>query len=124
MLRLPNTPARALNKVQISRLPEGISDTNDTQKLTQVAVIIGFSPIDVLQYVAQNSPELQYKRTPALLWPPRSIKRFTVNYDLNGGDDGARTRDLCRDRSAFDRNSLKRWAPIANKALKRTGKHG
>ena len=34
----------------------------------------------------------------------------------NGGDDGARTRDRCRDRSAFDRNPLKLWALMANKS--------
>ena len=28
-------------------------------------------------------------------------------FALYGGDDGARTRDLCRDRSAFEHNSLK-----------------
>ena len=33
-----------------------------------------------------------------------------------GGDDGARTRDLCRDRSAFDRNPLNPWALMANKS--------
>ena len=31
-------------------------------------------------------------------------------------DHGARTRDLCRDRSAFDRNPLKTWALMANKS--------
>jgi hypothetical protein len=34
----------------------------------------------------------------------------------SGGDDGARTRDLCRDRSAFDRNPLSPWALMANKS--------
>jgi len=34
----------------------------------------------------------------------------------SGGDDGARTRGLCRDRSAFDRSPLNPWALMANKS--------
>ena len=33
-----------------------------------------------------------------------------------GGDEGARTRDLCHDRSAFDRNPLILWVLMANKS--------
>jgi len=37
------------------------------------------------------------------LWEPIDSKLFRVN----GGDDGARTRDLCRDRPSENRNLLK-----------------
>ena len=30
-----------------------------------------------------------------------SFCRFLVNIEKNGGDDGTRTRDLCRDRAAL-----------------------
>jgi hypothetical protein len=40
------------------------------------------------------------------------------SFQVYGGDDGARTRDLCCDRSAFDRNPLKLWALMANKSTK------
>jgi len=52
------------------------------------------------------------------LWVPYVPKFF----GMNGGDDGARTRDLCRDRSAFDRNPLKLWALMANKSTQKQWK--
>jgi hypothetical protein len=55
--------------------------------------------------------------------PNRTRIRFSLEipyeakcFALYGGDDGARTRALCRDRSAFDRNPLRPWAPMANKS--------
>jgi hypothetical protein len=50
---------------------------------------------------------------------------IAINHSVSegyGGDDGARTRDLCRDRSAFDRNPLKLWALMANKSTQKQWK--
>jgi hypothetical protein len=47
--------------------------------------------------------DLYWTRICLSLGMPYEAKFFA----LYGGDDGARTRDLCRDRSAFGRNSLK-----------------
>ena len=52
-------------------------------------------------YGAQNAPEFPCFRDHIETKKKRSFERPCKLLILNGGDDGTRTRGLCRDRAAF-----------------------